>query len=100
MYKKRTNFAMFVSYTLGFIRKILIIMEKIGSLRALLIKKTSEIEHISPTSVRRVLDDKQNNDQVYNTFLLLEEEFNNTIDFVRLAREVERLVPLKKSAQK
>jgi hypothetical protein len=68
-------------------------MSKRESLRAALIQKTAEIEQISTTSVRRVMSDTQNNEQVYETFLLLEEEVNNAVEHVKLLKEVNRLLP-------
>jgi hypothetical protein len=58
-------------------------------LTALLNKKVAEIEGISPTSVRRVLNDKQNNDQVIRTYLMLEEEILNAIEGVGIVRKAE-----------
>lgn len=65
--------------------------------RASIIKYTAEIEGISTESVRRVLNDKQVNEDVYSTYLLVEEEIEKTIDHVKLVRSVEKLIPFVKA---
>lgn len=66
--------------------------------KAALIKKTAEIEGVSHTSVRRVMNDKQNNDEVFYTYLVLEEKINVAIEETKLISEVNKLIPFCKTA--
>ena len=63
-------------------------------LEAAIIKKVAAIEGVTATSVRRVLNDKQNNKQVYRTYLLLGKEIENAIEGVELVRIYEKEMQL------
>lgn len=65
-------------------------MDKRESLRAALINKTAQIEGVSSTSVRRVLNENQNNDRVNETFTVLNVEVTKTIERVISLRKVKK----------
>ena len=74
-------------------------MSKRETKRAFLINATAEIEGVTPRSVNRVMNDEQNNESVFETFLFLKEEINNAIEKVKLVKEIERLLPFEKAKQ-
>ncbi|MEJ7821969.1 MAG: hypothetical protein WKF85_06585 [Chitinophagaceae bacterium] len=65
--------------------------------KAVIIKKTAEIEGVSPSSVRRVMKDKQTNEHVFHTYLVLEEKFNESIEETKLISAVNKLIPFFKT---
>ncbi len=78
------------------IPKILRKMQDREVFRALIIKKTAEIEGVSPSSVRRVMNDKQNNNAVFYTYLVLQEKVKYAIEEAKLLSAVNKLIPFYK----
>lgn len=61
--------------------------------KAAIVKYTAELEGVSTESVRRVMNDKQRNEDVYYTYLFIEEEVNKAVNHVKLVRAIEKMVP-------
>ncbi len=68
-------------------------MVKRETKRAALIAYAAEIEGVSTASVRRVMNDRQNNEEVYDTFIFLKEEVAKAIEHVRMVRAIEKHLP-------
>jgi hypothetical protein len=62
--------------------------------RAAIVKYTAELEGVTPTSVRRVINGEQNNSSVYDTYTCVEEEIGKAIEHVKLKRTIEKLIPI------
>lgn len=69
------------------------ITKKVDTERAALIKKTARLTGVSVRSVQRVLEGKQNNPKVVETFMTLEEQIGVVEDNL-LLEAVKDLIPL------
>jgi hypothetical protein len=97
--KKNRTIFVFEKRTPKFTRKISIKMKMLDALRPAIINITAEIEGVSPTSVRRVMNNTQNNDYVFYTYLSLEEEMEKAVDQAKLVSSVRRLLPFEETTK-